>query len=213
MYISTPNLAILVYSDPKYWVTTRVTNMAYLFQKAASFNKDISEWNVSKVTKTTLMFFLAKSFNQDLCVWRSYIQDAEKWMMFRETDCPTADISYGDASDIRVCHSCVPPLVNNGWSPSGSLGICEGDCDRDQDCDGGLMCFHRNGITHVPGCINGGSADINGMDYCVENVALQGTASQSCDWDSTAVAQKAIDGSTNGWGHYKVAHTCRQDKP
>ena len=41
MYLETPNLAILVYSDPKYWDTKKVTNMIRLFDKT-SFNADIS---------------------------------------------------------------------------------------------------------------------------------------------------------------------------
>ena len=44
------------------------------------------------------------------------------------------------------------------------LGLCEGDCDRDTDCQDGLKCFQRNGYTSVPGCIGQGK---NGWDYCV----------------------------------------------
>jgi len=124
---------------------------------------------LSKVTDTTGMFSRATSFNQNLCSWSSDIQDvqdAKKEEMFFRSGCPN---QY--PSDTSVCHSCsvqLPPLVNNGWSPSGSLGICEGDCDRDQDCDGGLICFHRDGHTHVPGCANGGSGDVAYFDYCVQ---------------------------------------------
>ena len=45
---------------------------------------------------------------------------------------------------LDVQDSNLPHLVDKGWSPSGSLGICEGDCHGDQDCDGTLVCFFRN---------------------------------------------------------------------
>jgi len=129
---------------------------------------------MSKVTDTHYMFYKATSFSQNICSWNSDIQDADKYGMFLDSGCPTASIDEGTPSDTSVCHSgCIPPpnalphLVDNGWSPSGSLGICEGDCDGDQDCDGSLICFQRSGHTHVPGCANGGSGDVGGYGYCV----------------------------------------------
>ena len=34
---------------------------------------------------------------------------------------------------------------------------CEGDCDKDSDCSGDLVCFHRNKreFLDVPGCLGG----------------------------------------------------------
>ena len=72
-----------------------------------------------------------------------------------------------------VQDSNLPHLVDKGWSPSDSdlpLGICEGDCQRDHDCDGELICFHRVHQEPVPGCVSGGSADISNYDYCVQPV-------------------------------------------
>ena len=43
------------------------------------------------------------------------------------------------------------------------LGLCEGDCDADEDCDGNLICFQRSGWTEVPGCLGEGR---RGYDYC-----------------------------------------------
>ena len=40
---------------------------------------------------------------------------------------------------------------------------CEGDCDNDGECSGTLICFQRNGITDVPGCLGKGKS---GWDYC-----------------------------------------------
>ena len=45
------------------------------------------------------------------------------------------------------------------------LGNCEGDCDKDADCAGGLLCFERNGLEEVLGCEGSG---LDGKDYCFE---------------------------------------------
>merc|ERR1712085_57349 len=42
--------------------------------------------------------------------------------------------------------------------------VCEGDCDRESDCNDGLYCFQRDGYTPVPGCKGTGK---NNWDYCV----------------------------------------------
>jgi len=44
-----------------------------------------------------------------------------------------------------------------------NLGICQGDCDRDEDCSGNLRCFQRRSLEPVPGCTGTG---INAVDYC-----------------------------------------------
>jgi len=43
------------------------------------------------------------------------------------------------------------------------LQVCQGDCDRDSDCAGGLRCFQRQGFVPVPGCSGRGIQD---FDYC-----------------------------------------------
>ena len=44
------------------------------------------------------------------------------------------------------------------------LQLCQGDCDDDGDCAGGLKCFQRYGFAPVPGCSGNG---IYGYDYCI----------------------------------------------
>ena len=43
---------------------------------------------------------------------------------------------------------------------------CQGDCDKDSDCDHGLYCFQRNGTNPVPGCEGGGLSDVADGDFC-----------------------------------------------
>jgi hypothetical protein len=60
---------------------------------------------------------------------------------------------------------CVYPELNSiAVSPTETLQVCEGDCDRDSDCAPGLKCFQRSALEAVPGCRGTG---INNYDYCV----------------------------------------------
>jgi len=55
---------------------------------------------------------------------------------------------------------------NNGGPPqSFPLGNCQGDCDRDSECQDGLVCFQRSGFTPVPGCSSKGAVH---ADYCYD---------------------------------------------
>ena len=51
------------------WDTSNVTNMAWMFENADSFNQDISDWDTSSVTDMSEMFSGASSFNQSLSSW------------------------------------------------------------------------------------------------------------------------------------------------
>lgn len=51
------------------------------------------------------------------------------------------------------------------------LEACEGDCDNNQDCEGGLVCQQRDSHEAVFGC-QGGSADSSSQDYCVRPDAV-----------------------------------------
>ncbi len=56
-------------------------------------------------------------------------------------------------------------LTTRGENPSFTLGLCEGDCDHDNQCEDGLKCFQRNNYVTVPGCGDGGTHD---YDYCYD---------------------------------------------
>ncbi|MEM9647581.1 MAG: BspA family leucine-rich repeat surface protein [Bacteroidota bacterium] len=48
---------------------SKVTDLAYMFMGASSFNGDLNNWNVSKITTMEHMFNGASSFNSDLSNW------------------------------------------------------------------------------------------------------------------------------------------------
>jgi len=61
-----------------------------------------------------------------------------------------------------------PEEVGPGqWKTSGigPFGRCSGDCDNNDDCVRGLVCFQRDGVeNNVPGCLGEAVQDV---DYCV----------------------------------------------
>jgi hypothetical protein len=60
------------------------------------------------------------------------------------------------------------------WSPNALLQACQGDCDTNDDCEGDLVCFQRNGNNFtftVPGCEGPESIEVN-VDICVNMSAL-----------------------------------------
>ena len=61
-----------------------------------------------------------------------------------------------------------PPIksIGNNACKNGSCGLCEGDCDSDADCGGGLRCFQRDNLEAVPGCMGSGHG---AWDYCIAN--------------------------------------------
>jgi hypothetical protein len=70
-------------------------------------------------------------------------------------------------------HAALEPfLVDYGGDPPAEkqlpLGLCQGDCDHDDQCLPHLYCFQRNENETVPGC-RGGLMDRSKTDYCVYN--------------------------------------------
>ena len=58
-------------------------------------------------------------------------------------------------------------LKFRGNNPTFQLGKCEGDCDKDADCLGQLVCFQKDagGTGKVPGCAG---KDTSRNDFCVD---------------------------------------------
>ena len=50
--------------------------------------------------------------------------------------------------------------------PSKPCTRCQGDCDKDSDCQGNLRCFQRNKKEKVPGCYATSQGDIHSYDHC-----------------------------------------------
>jgi hypothetical protein len=110
-----------------------------------------------------------------------------------EADCDSdADCKYGlvcfqreiGDSDVPGCVGnatlindgeddfCIEPPADNALVLFGDnkfpesnypLGECQGDCDGDEDCGDGLLCFERDDDTTVPNCVGDG---VWGFDYC-----------------------------------------------
>jgi len=59
--------------------------------------------------------------------------------------------------------------IGNNGKPTNSfpLSECMGDCDNNEECSSGLICYQRNGKNEaVPGCL-GGEDDDGTSDYCI----------------------------------------------
>ena len=70
-----------------------------------------------------------------------------------------------DDNDVIPHLTIIKDETNNGYL----LGLCEGDCDTDDDCESGLVCMDdRTNYQTVPGCV-GGENDASRTDYCIIN--------------------------------------------
>ena len=82
---------------------------------------------------------------------------------------PDSAQSSATAADQSRQLQTLPALqdVGNNGSPSSAfpLGICEGDCDSNAECQLGLICYQRDGLVEVPGCSGSGTS---GTDYCID---------------------------------------------
>eukprot|EP00985_Skeletonema_marinoi_P019741 scaffold11430_cov165-Skeletonema_marinoi.AAC.1 len=78
--------------------------------------------------------------------------------------CPGDATSGADFCAVRATQNTVWLKGDNG-SPSANfpLGLCEGDCDSNADCQPGLICQQRTGTETIVGCIG---VPEPGEDYC-----------------------------------------------
>ena len=83
--------------------------------------------------------------------------------------------------------SCWHHKSDNGkgdCSAPADLGVCEGDCDNDNDCRGALKCYERSQDQKVPGCEGGGIGDVIDADFCYEPMETnQVKPCKACDGD------------------------------
>mmetsp|Transcript_42186 Transcript_42186/g.88547 ORF Transcript_42186/g.88547 Transcript_42186/m.88547 type:complete len:348 (+) Transcript_42186:248-1291(+) len=70
-----------------------------------------------------------------------------------------------DYCTIRPSETYLAYVADSDWNAYRfPLGLCEGDCDRNNDSANGFYCFRRNRFTPVPGCQGVG---VRGKDYCI----------------------------------------------
>lgn len=67
------------------------------------------------------------------------------------TDIPT--LSPSRAPSISLAPTKKPILEFLGWAPPKKVGLCQGNCNRDFDCKGDLVCFKRSTAIDIPGCL------------------------------------------------------------
>ncbi|MCF7955751.1 MAG: DUF285 domain-containing protein, partial [Phycisphaerae bacterium] len=81
------------------WDTSNVTDMRGMFYAAISFNQDISGWNTSNVTDMAEMFVRVYSFNQDISGWDTS-KVTNMRMMLYNVESFNRDISGWDTSSV-----------------------------------------------------------------------------------------------------------------
>ena len=63
----------------------------------------------------------------------------------------------------------IEEIGNNGLPENVfPLPRCKGDCDSDDECEEGLICFFRDGNEAIPGCTGQENARL-GIDFCISN--------------------------------------------
>jgi trypsin len=91
---------------------------------------------------------------------------------------PSSSVSPSSAPTVSVAPSPQPSydFINTlrfvGWSvPVGGplLEHCQGDCDTDEDCEEGLVCFYRCAGEDVPGCLPG---TLTGAAYLISDICI-----------------------------------------
>ena len=88
--------------DIRSWDVSSVSNMSYMFNEAKRFNGNIGDWDVSSVTNMSYMFSWAKNFNQDIGDWDvSNVTDMS--YMFGWAKNFNQDIGDWDVSNVIKC--------------------------------------------------------------------------------------------------------------
>jgi hypothetical protein len=139
---------------------------------------------------------------------------------------PGCQGGWRDGSRTDYCVNLDLPPINNVANPSAAGGECEGDCDVDSDCDGQLICFHRDrgDFLDVPGCADGES-DGSRTDFCIDpdlplvalvanivanSLGYMQECEGDCDYDSNCIGDlvcfhrnagdfSSVPGCQGGW--------------
>ena len=125
------------------WDVSKVTNMAFMFNGATSFNRDISSWVVSSVTDMYAMFYGATSFNETIC-WNRDLSGVNTGEMFYNSPGSVrSDCAQCGGGEFRVdednCDTCLADTF--------ALEPCDG-------CSGAVSCSPcDSGMTSALGSI------------------------------------------------------------
>ena len=81
------------------------------------------------------------------------------------------------------------------------LGLCQGDCDDDDDCVEGLVCYKRDApYQTIPGC-SGGDEDFTDFDYCALPAAIADDSSgNEAESEPTNGGQSSSGSQSNAGG-------------
>lgn len=92
---------------------------------------------------------------------------------------------------------------------------CFGDCDTDDDCMDGLMCYKRIGGSYatVPGCDTGGFGDVGGGDYCYNMQQQAITLTISRTTSSFATSGRINEDNEDDVFTWRVAPVSRLNEP
>merc|ERR1712217_866468 len=89
-------------------------------------------------------------------------------------------------------------------------GLCQGDCDNDDDCAGKMICYQRKSGDAMPGC---SGTPNNGWDYCM--ATRQTTKGCACKKEWTGYGKTISDycgnpdNDANGEWCYVVDEKCQ----
>lgn len=103
------------------------------------------------------------------------------------TTTESMELASADAPQLTFAREC---------SAEEPCNACEGDCDKDTDCAGELLCFSRiqGSVEFVPGCTGMGTA---GMDYCYDpdgDIILPPTDATTTTTTATSTPQEELAG-------------------
>jgi len=92
-----------LYGKISEWDTSRVTNMAHVFnfENAQDFNGDISKWDTSKATSMQQMFLDARAFNADISNWDTS-KVTDMYAMFFNANSFNGDVSKWHVSNVET---------------------------------------------------------------------------------------------------------------
>ncbi len=127
-------------------------------------------------TKGSPMILGACQENEDKFGWDFVLKQDEGEVIQQPSSAPAEATPSPVASDL-------PRLQYLGRGGCGGESTvpcqsCAGDCDVDDDCSSGLLCFQRaiGDSSQVPGCALGGPGDIPGADYCFDPTYIDGNS-------------------------------------